>query len=203
MIDVVTVTFYTFAALLLGSASMVVFTRHAVSGVMALIVSFIASTVLWLLLHAEFLGLALLFVYVGAVMTLFLFVVMMLNVKIDASKARLLRYFPLALMLGVVLVGMLWLVVGPHSFGLEQFSALGYGADYDNTRELGMVLYTDYVVPLELAAAILLVAIISAIGLAFRGAQQRRGQKVPEQVMTKKASQLRLVTMVSESEDDA
>jgi NADH-quinone oxidoreductase subunit J len=198
MLEVSAIVFYAFAALLLGSAAMVIFTRHAVNGVLSLIVSFLASTVLWLLLHAEFLGLALLFVYVGAVMTLFLFVVMMLNVSLDSGKTRLMRYAPAVMVLGGMLVAMLWFAIGAKHFGLEAFGPLHYSDSYNNTRALGMVLYTDYVVPLELASAILLVAIISAIGLAFRGSQKRCQQDVPTQIFRKKSEQLQVLDLPSE-----
>lgn len=191
--------FYFFATVLLVSAANVIFSQKAVSAVLSLIVSFLSATVLWLLLHAEFLGLALLFVYVGAVMTLFLFVVMMLNVRLKAKYEGLLKLLPVAMITGVSLVGVIWLALGKAFSGY----GLDYPDNYNNTVALGQVLYTDYVVPLELAALILLVAIIAAIGLAFRGAQNRQHQEVTKQILTKKSQQLRLVSMKSEGGHDA
>ena len=201
MIDVQSLTFFAFAGLLLLSACGVVFARNTVNSVMFLILCFLCATVLWLMLQAEFLGLALLFVYVGAVMTLFLFVVMMLHVREDATKDRLLQYFPAVLVLGGLLVGMLWLAVGPDAFSIKHMGALTFAADYQNTQAIGEVLYTVYVVPLELAAGILLVAMVSAIALTFRGSQKRRVQDVPQQMMATKANNLRLVSMKSEGEE--
>ncbi len=192
--DVTSLVFYLFSSLLLVSAANVIFSRQAVSAVLSLIVSFLSAMVLWLILHAEFLGLALLFVYVGAVMTLFLFVVMMLNVKLQSQYSGLLRRLPLAVLAGVALVGLIVLALG-NSMNTY---VLDYPENYNNTVELGKVLYTDYLVPLELAAIILLVAIIAAIGLAFRGAQNRKQQDVPEQILASKARQLRIVSMKSE-----
>ncbi len=200
MIDVQTLTFFAFSGLLLLSAGGVVFSRHAVSSVMFLILCFLCSTVLWLMLHAEFLGLALLFVYVGAVMTLFLFVVMMLNVKIDATKARLLKYFPFVLVLGGGLVTMLWLALGPDAFSIKKTGVLAFSEHYNNTRAIGEVMYTQFVIPLELTAGILLVAMVAAIALTFRGSQQRRVQDTPKQLMASKANNLRIVSMASEHE---
>lgn len=192
--EITTLVFYLFSTLLLVSAANVIFSRQAVSAVLSLIVSFLAAMVLWLLLHAEFLGLALLFVYVGAVMTLFLFVVMMLNVRLQAKYQGFMKLLPVAVLTGVALVATITLALGDsmHAFVLD------YPSDYNNTLELGKVLYTDYLVPLELAAVILLVAIIAAIGLAFRGAQNRKQQDVPKQILATKDRQLRIISMKSE-----
>lgn len=202
--DIALIVFYSFAAFLLASACGVIFARSAINAVLCLILSFISAAGLWLLLHAEFLALALVFVYVGAVMTLFLFVVMMLNVQVESRPANWVRYMPVTVALGAGFVFLLWQVIGPDHFGLAQIPALLYPDDYNNVKSLGAVLYTDYVVPLELASAVLLVAMVSAISLAFRGFQKRKVQDVVEQVLVTKSERLRIVKMRAEmgGEDD-
>lgn len=188
------IVFYCFSALLIGSASMVVISQNPVRGVLFLILAFFATSVLWMLLQAEFLSLALIFVYVGAVMTLFLFVVMMLNIK-QASQAGFVRYVGIALLVVLILVGVM--LYGLHS---QYFDTASYAqlvqkpSDYSNVKALGKVLYTQYAYAFEIGGVVLLVAILSAIGLAFRG--RKKGTKVQvfhEQMMANKSDRLKIV----------
>ena len=193
------IVFFTFSALLLGSATMVILSRHAVRGVLFLILAFFASAVLWMMLEAEFLALALIFVYVGAVMTLFLFVVMMLNLDAAPRSEGFVKHLPFGLLAIGILLATMILVIGPKHFGLINFTAPPLQpAHYSNVKELGMVLYTDFMYPFEIAAVILLVAIISAISLAFRGAQNRKVQHIGDQLKATKANRLDIVKMKPE-----
>ena len=187
--------FYVFSALLLFSAFMVITTRHPVRGVAFLILAFFAGSGLWLLLEAEFLALVLVFVYVGAVMTLFLFVVMMLNVEVLPSRKGFLRYLPLGILV-VGLLGFLMLrVLGPRYFGLSHYPAPPAAlSNNSNIKALGAVLYTQYLLPFELSAVLLLVAIISSISLIFRGSRQK-SQTIAAQLAATKKNRLRLVVM--------
>ncbi len=188
--------FYGFSALLIISALMVILVRNSVKAALFLVVSFVASAGLWMLLEAEFLAIALVLVYVGAVMVLFLFVVMMLDVNFAAMKQGFTRILPLAL---IVAIGFLWMLnwlVGDQHFGLEQIAApVPRDTDYSNVRELGRLLYTDYFYPFELAAVMLLVAMVAAISLTFRGKRGRKSQSVDKQVQVTKSDRLRVIQM--------
>lgn len=181
-----------FAALLLGSALMVISTRHPVRAVLFLILAFFASAVIWMLLEAEFLSLALIFVYVGAVMTLFLFVVMMLNVESIQPPKRWWIAIPMSLAVGGGLVLLLAKYLAPTAVQ----TAPALPADFNHVRAIGEVLYTQYALPFELAAVVLLVAIISSISLAFRGRRPgTKTQVVAEQVTVRAEDRLRIVKM--------
>jgi len=189
------VVFFFFSAILIGAALMVIFMRNAVHSVLFLVLAFFASAVLWMSLQAEFLALILIFVYVGAVMTLFLFVVMMLNVDFSAMKEGFVRYLPFGLLVAVMLMGTMFLVIGPKH--LKELSAVlptHYSADYSNVKAMGIELYTNYLYPFEIASLILLVAIISAIALAYHGRRPgTKSQKISEQLKAKKEDRLRIV----------
>lgn len=187
--------FDVFSALLLVAAFLVVTTRHPVRAVSFLIVAFLASAGLWMLLEAEFLSLVLLFVYVGAVMMLFLFVVMMLNIdKLPVMRGRL-GGLLMGGMAGSGLLAILLYGLNRASFGLSGQAALAaHPADYSHTQVLGEVLYTHYVLSFELAGVILLVAIIAAVALTFRGA--RRGtqhQDIAQQIAVRPEDRLRII----------
>lgn len=192
--------FFFFSGMLLLSGFMVIISRNPVRGVLFLVLAFFASAVLWMLMEAEFLSLVLIFVYVGAVMTLFLFVVMMLNINEVPAREKFVRYFPIGLLIMVALVGLMLWVIGPEHFGATQTPAKA-AADYSNVKALGSVLYTQYLYPFEIAAALLLVAIVSAISLAFRGPQNRRSQKIAEQLAVSKEDRLHIVNMKSETSE--
>ncbi|MDH5500039.1 MAG: NADH-quinone oxidoreductase subunit J [Gammaproteobacteria bacterium] len=193
------VLFYLFALILLGAASGVVFSRNPVHSVMFLVLTFFQSAVLWLMAEAEFLAIVLVLVYVGAVMVLFLFVVMMLEVKIEAAKRGLTRYAPLgigiALLMVVELVQLIWLR-GRGFSGTSGFAATPEG--YSNTKALGAVLYTEHVYAFEIAAVILLLAIIAAITLTMRKRPGLKVQDIGAQVAVRAKDRVRIVKMDAE-----
>ncbi|MFP4062330.1 MAG: NADH-quinone oxidoreductase subunit J [Halochromatium sp.] len=189
--------FSVFAAITVFAAGMVVTRRNPVHAVLFLVLAFVSSAALWLLLEAEFLGIVLVLVYVGAVMVLFLFVVMMLDIDIAALRGQFIRYLPLGLLIALVMVVNLFLVLGPSNFGLELFAKPeARPADYSNTVELGLDLYTTYLYPFEIAAVILLVAIVAAIRLTLRRRPETKYQDASQQVRVKKGpDRIRLVSM--------
>jgi NADH-quinone oxidoreductase subunit J len=188
------VIFYLFALCAIFSAVNVVTTRNPVKGVLSLVLTFVAMAGIWILLHAEFLALILVVVYVGAVMTLFLFVVMMLNLETTNLKRGIVRYFPIALVIVLLIMVMIFLVVSPQQFGLSSVPAPGpVSAHYSNVRALGQTLYTGFVYPFEIAGALLLIAMVSAITLTFRGRKHRRKVNINDQLKTTKAERLRMV----------
>jgi NADH-quinone oxidoreductase subunit J len=192
--------FFVFAAITLFSAGMVVTRRNPVHAALYLVLTFVTTAALWLLIEAEFLGIVLVLVYVGAVMVLFLFVVMMLDIDIAAMRAQFIRYLPLGLVIaGVMAVNML-LVLGPWRFGLDDYAKpAAQAADYSNTAELGMALYTTYLYQFEIAAVILLVAIIAAIRLTLRRRPDTKYLDPGAQVRVRKgADRIRLVSMPAE-----
>jgi NADH-quinone oxidoreductase subunit J len=194
-----TILFYTFAAILVLAALGVVLARNAVHCAMSLVLAFFTSAALWLLLEAEFLGIVLVLVYVGAVMVLFLFVVMMLDVNVDELRAGFTRHAPLGALVALLMVGEMAYVIWVKHLGL----ALAAGApplpaDYSNTRDLGSVLYTEYTYPLELAGVILLIAIVAAITLTMRRRPGQKVQDISAQVAVRRADRVWLAQVKSE-----
>ena len=211
------VVFYIFAVLAIGSAVMVISQNNPVRCVLFLVLTFFASSVLWILVEAEFLALILVLVYVGAVMTLFLFVVMMLNIDTESIKTHLMRYLPFGLIIVALLTGLLMVAVPVDSFktyvetqqvnnesGSQLIDTSSNNATtksvvaFSNTEALGMVLYTDYLLAFELAAIILLVAIVSAITLVHRGPIRSKRQNITQQIMTRSEDRVKLINMKSE-----
>jgi NADH-quinone oxidoreductase subunit J len=193
------ILFSAFALIMLSAAMMVIVARNPVHGALFLVVAFVAAAGLWMLLEAEFLSLVLILVYVGAVMTLFLFVVMMLNLDRLPGREAFWRYLPFALVIGILLVGITVMSITPKHLPLVTQAAVSHGADYSNTKALGAVLYTDYVYAFELAAVILLASIIAAISLAFRGRQPNtKGQRAEKQIATRREESVKVVKMKSE-----
>jgi len=192
--------FYVFAIIVVIAAGMVITRRNPVHAVLYLVLAFVGSAGLWMLLEAEFLAIALVLVYVGAVMVLFLFVVMMLDIDVAAMRAQFIRYLPLGLLIAVIMLVEIFLVVGPDTFGLEQFTKpVAQPADYSNTAELGMVLYTVYMYPFEIAAVILLVAIVAAIRLTLRRRPDTKYEDPSKQVRVRKGpDRVRVVKMPAE-----
>ncbi|MFV2057018.1 MAG: NADH-quinone oxidoreductase subunit J [Thiohalomonadales bacterium] len=186
--------FYVFAIVLVGAALAVITVRNPVFAALFLVLAFFNCAGIWLLLEAEFLALTLVLVYVGAVMVLFLFVVMMLDINVESLKTDLSKYIPVGMLVGLILLVQLSMVVGVKQFGLDK-TVPAHGVDYNNTREIGLVLYTDYLYPFEIAAVILLVAIIAAITLTMRKRKQKRFMTPDEQVLVKKADRVRLVNI--------
>lgn len=188
--------FYAFAGLAIFAAFFVVVQNNPVRCALFLVLAFFASTVLWILLEAEFLALILILVYVGAVMTLFLFVIMMLNIGTEMLNAKIWRYIPFGLLIVALLTGLLIIAFTnsqiSHAFIKSSTSVL------TNTEALGMVLYTDYVLAFEIAAAILLVAIIAAVTLVHREPRKAKYQNIVEQISTRAKDRLEIVKMKSE-----
>lgn len=196
-----TAVFYFLSAILVLAALRVITARNPVHAALFLVLSFFTAGGIWLLLQAEFLAIALVMVYVGAVMVLFLFVVMMLDINIDRIRQGFWSYLPVGALIGVLMVVEMAMVLGGRYFGLDAMPAPpAAAADYSNTRELGRVLYTDYVYPFELASLVLLVAMIAAVSLTLR---KRKGTKYiqpSEQVAVKREGRVELVKMPAEKE---
>jgi len=193
--------FYFFAAILLYAGVRTVTTRNPVHAALHLVLAFFTAAAIWLVLRAEFLAITLVLVYVGAVMVLFLFVVMMLDINLDRLREGFWTHLPLGIAVGVLIVlemgTLVWL-------GFER-AALPMPPDpgpaYSNTKELGRLLYTDYVYPFELAAIILLVAIIAAIALTMRKRKDTKYQNPARQVTIRRAERVRLVSMPAEKKE--
>ena len=200
--NVETIIFYFFAAVLVFAALRVITARNPVVAALHLVLAFFTAAAIWLLLRAEFLAIALVLVYVGAVMVLFLFVVMMLDINLERLREGFWSNLPLALTVGGLMVVEMIFVLGGRYFGLETLPApADPGTGYSNTRELGRILYTDYAYPFELAAVVLLVAIIAAIALTMRKRKDTKYQSPSEQIAVKREDRVRLVSMRSEKRD--
>ena len=194
--------FYVFAAILLIAALRVITARNPVHAALYLVLAFFTAAAIWMMLRAEFLAIVLVLVYVGAVMVLFLFVVMMLDINLDRLREGFWNYLPLGLGVGVLMVIEMVLVLGGKYFGREVLpNPADPGAAYSNTKVLGRILYTEYVYPFELAAVILLVAIVAAIALTLRGRKDSKHQDPSAQVAVKRADRVRLVSMPSEKKE--
>jgi NADH-quinone oxidoreductase subunit J len=190
--------FFTLAAILLFAAARVITTRNPVHAALHLVLAFFTAAGIWLLLQAEFLAIALVLVYVGAVMVLFLFVVMMLDINIDKLREGFWEYLPMAGIIGLLMAVEMVMVLAGKSTGGKYFSggrAVEHATDYSNTAELGRVLYTDYLLPFELASVVLLVAIVAAIVLTLRDRKESKSMNPADQVLVKKADRLRIVKM--------
>lgn len=208
------VIFYIFAGLTILSAFFVITQNNPVRCVLFLVLAFLTSSVLWMLVHAEFLALILVLVYVGAVMTLFLFVVMMLNIDVESAGSHSVRHLPIGVFIVSLLVALL--LISTNSITIKTGSDLlselespitsDFSQDVtevvakpmSNTEALGMVLYTDYVYAFELAAVILLVAIVAAITLVHQRPHRSKQQSVVKQIMTRRQDRVTLVKMKSE-----
>ena len=193
------ILFYLFATVLVVSAAMVVTIRNPVKAALFLVLSFFSAACIWMTLEAEFLSIALVLVYVGAVMVLFLFVVMMLDFDIERMREGFARNMPVgALVAGIMVVEFAVVMMSDRFDSHSLPRPVGHDADYSNTKELGLVLYTDYVFAFEVAGLILLVAIIAAIVLTMRRRPDTRYQSPSEQVKVSKSERLRIVSMPTE-----
>jgi NADH-quinone oxidoreductase subunit J len=194
------IVFYFFAAILVIAASMVITVRNPVFAALFLILSFFSSAAIWLLLEAEFLGIALVLVYVGAVMVLFLFVVMMLDINLAPLREGFAKYLPIGGVVALLMVISMGLVVGSKYFEADKYQLnLRHEQGYSNTEALGHTLYTEYLYQFEIAGAILLVAIIAAIALTMRkGKKINKAIKPEQQVSVKRNDRIRMVKMASE-----
>ncbi|HEY0665363.1 MAG TPA: NADH-quinone oxidoreductase subunit J [Gallionella sp.] len=192
-----TIVFYVFAALTLLSALRVITATNPVHAVMFLVLTFISSSGIWLLLEAEFLAITLVLVYVGAVMVLFLFVVMMLDINLVRLREGFWRWLPFgAALAGLMAFEMIWVLGSSET--ASSMTAVKHAADYSNTKELGRLIYTDYVYPFEIAAVLLLVAMVAAIALTLRRRRVQKTQDISEQVSVRKADRLRILSMPPE-----
>ena len=195
-----TFIFYGFAAILVFAALRVVTTRNPVHAALWLVLSFFSAAGIWLLLQAEFLAIALVLVYVGAVMVLFLFVVMMLEVNFEKMRERFRSYIPVALVVGVLILIEMALVILGSLLG-ERKAPPEVSATYSNTKALGRLIYTDYAYPFEIAGFILLVAIIAAIALTHRRRRETKYQNPTLQVKVRREERLRIVHMPAEKRE--
>ncbi|MEA3244259.1 MAG: NADH-quinone oxidoreductase subunit J [Pseudomonadota bacterium] len=194
--------FYMLAAILVFAATRVITVRNPVHAALHLVLAFFTCAGLWLLLEAEFLAITLVLVYVGAVMVLFLFVVMMLDINTAPLREGFMRYLPVGLTVAALMILEMYLVLRSKYFDAESMPAPArHAADYSNTRELGSVLYTDYVYAFEIASVILVVAIIAAIALTLRKRPEAKMQNPAEQVKVRSTDRVRLVKMEAETKD--
>jgi NADH-quinone oxidoreductase subunit J len=198
---IVNVLFHVFGAILVLTALGVITARNPVHCALFLVAAFLNSAVIWLLLQAEFLALTLIVVYVGAVMVLWLFVVMMLDVDVEKLRQGFTRYAPLGALIALIVVAQIGLVVYVRKLGLDDTAAavVKRPEGYSNTQELGHLLYTQYLYPFEIAAVILLVAIVAAITLTMRDRPGQKVQDVGKQVAVRAKDRVRLVKMDAEA----
>ncbi len=195
----VNVLFYIFAAVLVLAALGVITARNPVHCALFLVFAFLNSAVIWLLLEAEFLALTLVVVYVGAVMVLWLFVVMMMDVDVERLRKGFTRYAPIGALIALVVIAQIGLVVWVRQLGLEPAAVVAPKPQgYSNTAELGTLLYTDYLYPFEIAAVILLVAIVAAITLTMRKRPGQKLQDISSQVSVRARDRVRIVKMDAE-----
>jgi len=193
------ILFYAFAALVVIAAIGVITARNPVHCSLFLVFAFITSAVIWLLLEAEFLAVTLLVVYVGAVMVLWLFVVMMLDIDLAKLKQGFTRYAPLGVLIALIVIAQIGLVVWVRNLGLEPGTPpVPKPAGYSNTAELGELLYTQFLYPFEVAAVILLVAIVAAITLTMRRRPGQKVQDINRQVAVRARDRIRIVKMDAE-----
>jgi NADH-quinone oxidoreductase subunit J len=196
------ILFYAFSGVLVVSAIGVITARNPVHAALFLVFAFFNSAVLWLLMEAEFLAIVLVLVYVGAVMVLFLFVVMMLDINVAQMREGFTRYAPLGILIAVIVIAEIASVVWVKNLGLEATEPVPAvaAAGYSNTRELGELLYTKYLYPFELAAALLLVAIVAAIVLTMRHRAGLKQQDIAAQVSVRAKDRVRVVKMNPEKQ---
>jgi NADH-quinone oxidoreductase subunit J len=197
-----TIVFWAFALILVFAALRVITTRNLVQAALWLVLSFFSAAGVWLLLQAEFLAIALVLVYVGAVMVLFLFVVMMLDVNFDRLRAGFRSYIPVGAAVGIlILLEMALVLIGGYLGPRGVPAPPAAGASYSNTRVLGLQIYTDYAYPFEIAAVILLVAIIAAIALTHRRRKQTKYQNPGDQVRVHPRDRLRILNIPAEKRE--
>ena len=185
------IIFYFFAAIAITSAISVITVRHPVRSVLSLVITFFAMASIWMMLQAEFLSLILLLVYVGAVMTLFLFVVMMLDVEREVKQSGFVRYLPLGMIAIILMVGLIVISIWPSHFEMMP----NVCSNESNTKQLGMALYTVYFYPFEIAGVLLLAAMIAAITLTHRAPTKRKIQNPARQIAVRPEDRIRLIKM--------
>ncbi|MDW3095090.1 MAG: NADH-quinone oxidoreductase subunit J [Gammaproteobacteria bacterium] len=194
------IIFYFFSAIMVVAALRMITAKNTVHSILSLVLVFFTSSAIWLLLEAEFLAITLVLVYVGAVMVLFLFVVMMLNINTAKIREGFVKFMPVAIVVALVMIAELVLIVISKEFRIERASHSAQ--ELGNTHELGKILYTDYLLPFETAAVILLVAIIAAIVLTLRQRPLTQSQNPSEQVKVKAKDRVRIVSLPSENKKE-
>ena len=196
------ILFYSFATILIGAAVGVIFSRNPVHAVMFLVLAFFESAMLWLLIEAEFLAIVLVLVYVGAVMVLFLFVVMMLDIEVERTEGGYTRYLPLGLVIaGLMVIELMQIIWWRSSADVASGGFVATPDGYSNTEALGAVLYTEHVYAFEIAAVILLLAIVAAVTLTMRKRPGLKRQNISEQVAVKASDRLRIIKMDAEGQE--
>jgi len=196
------ILFYSFATILIGAAMGVIFSRNPVHAVMFLVLAFFESAMLWLLIEAEFLAIVLVLVYVGAVLVLFLFVVMMLDIDVERSKGGYTGYLPLGLVItGLMVIELMQIIWWRSSAEVASGGFVATPDGYSNTEALGAVLYTEHVYAFEIAAVILLLAIVAAVTLTMRKRPGLKRQNISEQVAVKASDRLRIIKMDAEGQE--
>ena len=198
--DWINISFWAFALTAVVAAGAVISVRNPVHAVLCLILTFFSVACIWLLVGAEFLGVALVLVYVGAVMVLFLFVVMMLDIDVTAMREGWVRFLPLGLLVAVVMLVQMLLLIGVKARSVAPFpdNAASATADVDNTRWLAEQMFTGFILPFEFAAVILTVAVIAAVMLTLRRRTGNKSQNPGEQTRVKAGDRLRMVSMPAE-----
>lgn len=194
-----TFVFYFLSAILVVAALRVITARNPVHAAMFLVLAFFTASGLWLLLRAEFLGIMLILVYVGAVMVLFLFVVMMLDINLDRLRQGFWSYLPIGAVVAVIMVVEMIFVLSGRYFGSEVMPAPPEpSAGYSNTKELARLIYTDFIYPFELASVVLLIAIVAAIALTMRKRKDSKHIEPSQQIAVKRKDRVRIVSMPAE-----
>jgi NADH-quinone oxidoreductase subunit J len=192
-----TLVFYLFAALSVFAGVRVITAKNPVHAALFLVLAFFSMAGIWMLLEAEFLAITLVLVYVGAVMVLFLFVVMMLDIDLVQLREGFWRWFPFGILLAAAMIGEMVWVLGSRRTAETGANVAPHAANYSNVKELGRLIYTDYVYPFELAAVLLLVAIVAAIALTLRRRKDNKSQDVARQVAVKRNDRIRVVSVPS------
>jgi NADH-quinone oxidoreductase subunit J len=199
--DFQSVVFYFFSSVLVLASLAVITSKNPVHAALFLVLAFFTAGGIWMLLHAEFLAIALVMVYVGAVMVLFLFVVMMLDINIERIRQGFWSYLPVGALIGVLMVVEMVMVLGGRSFGLDEMPLPADAQQgFSNTKALGRLLYTDYVYPFELASIVLLVAMVAAVALTLRERKNIRKVDPAAQISVKRDDRVRIVSMRAEKD---
>lgn len=197
--DFQTVVFYFLATVVVLASLRVITAKNPVHAALFLVLAFFSAGGIWMLLHAEFLAIALVMVYVGAVMVLFLFVVMMLDINLERIRQGFWSYLPIGALIGILMLAEMVVVLGSRYFGLDHVpQPAEFPAGYSNTKELGRLLYTDYVYPFELASIVLLVAMIAAVALTLRKRKNVKALDPAKQISVKRDDRVRIVSMDAE-----
>jgi NADH-quinone oxidoreductase subunit J len=190
------------ATIMVLASLRVITAKNPVHAALALVLAFFNAAGIWLLLHAEFLAIALVMVYVGAVMVLFLFVVMMLDINIERLRQGFWKMLPLGGVIGLLMVVEMAVVLGGHYFSSAEMVPPTIPADHSNTKTLGRLLFTDYVYPFELASVVLLVGIIAAVMLTLRSRKDTKFMHPSDQLKVQRNDRVRMVAMPTEKEGD-